>query len=53
MAVDAAAKSGSQTATNSGGGVPKYATEAAKFDMSDIDNHYRFLQHVELTKNAE
>lgn len=26
-----------------GGGLAKYASESRKFDMSDIDNHYRFL----------
>ena len=29
------------------GGLAKYSSESKKFDMSDVDNHFRFLQHID------
>ena len=44
MAAAAATTStGYNTKPKGTGGVPRYASEAKKFDMSEIDNHYRFL----------
>lgn len=46
-----------QTATGPGklkkGGLAKYSSEAKKFDMSDVDNHYRFLQHIDQIPKPE
>ena len=36
-----------------GKGLPKYSSESAKFDMKDVDNHYRFLQHIEMIQSPE
>ena len=34
-------------------GLPRYTKESLKFDMSDVDNHFRFLQHIDTIKSPE
>lgn len=35
------------------GGLDRYHSDSKKFDMNDIDNHFRFLQHIDTIKNPE
>ena len=35
------------------GGLPRYASGSKKFDMSILDNQFRFLQHIDLVNGAD